>query len=84
MELGLRIGDAGKPSSLCPSDDDTVEKEEGGGGCGDVNDDRQLGISLTSAAAWDEERDDDHRQSGSTDPPIQLDLLLHIPVPRKG
>lgn len=97
MELGLRLGDAAKPSgstskiikllkgrSLNPSSSDVdVEETEGEEEDDDHHHHGRLAISLKPATAQGDE-DDDPKQSGSMDPPIQLDLLPQTPVPRNG
>lgn len=85
MELGLSLGDAPKPfrfvdkQSQVPSPQRRLSRKDLGF-CVD--------LSIGRSVAGDKEDDEDKpnqgedESDGNEDPPVQLDLLPHNPVPR--
>lgn len=75
MELALSLGDTPKPFSFLDKPTNLATKDPPGLCIA------RGGPSFGAGKALEEKRDDDGRR-GSSDPPLQLDLLPFTPVPR--
>lgn len=79
MELALSLGDTPKPFSFLDKPQKMVSSSGGGrdlGFCMGMG----KGSTATTAAADTDNQEEERR--GSSDPPVQLDLLPFSPVPR--
>ena len=93
MELGLSLGDPPKPFGFIAKQSDEINDDKSSAFCMDLSigplrprtgEDNQRQHEPDELNLKEQQRRDENGKSGSSssEPPVQLDLLPHAPVPR--